>query len=135
MFFVVSGNIRKMRLKAKDLPEETIITNTISRFATGLIFYVIGHLVGLKIIFDHAFYVRLRLGHESRSKYNRNDVKELLNDYPFMHKEENLYSDVEVRNKLTHFDKKKIITTNNDINEKELKKKKNKLFVRDRNDE
>jgi len=96
-----------------------------TRMGYSCLTFFMSHLVGLWLIFDRAEYIRLRLTFESIAKYDRKEVKTLLKEYPFSHKQDYLYSDVEVRNKLDKRGKK--IDLN--MTDKEYKKKRNRMFV------
>ena len=102
--FLFSGKIRKFRIELKKLPVETLAISTLQRFTTAIFGYFISHVIGLKFVFDNALYVRLRLAYESKFKYNREDVNELLDEYPFRHKTDFLFSDLQIRNNISKFD-------------------------------
>jgi hypothetical protein len=104
--FALSGRIRNAILEIRKLPEDTFTASLLHRTSNGIFIFLLGHMVGLKFIYGKTLYVRLRLAHESKIKYDRSHVKELLDEYPFRHKEDFLYSDLEVRNRITHFDRK-----------------------------
>lgn len=102
--FVFVGKFRTFRIGMKG-SEDPFATNLLARTIWCMIAYLSCHLVSIKLIFDSALYIRLRLAYESNIKFDRRTVNQLHNDYPFAHKLDFLYNDLEVRNRLTRFDR------------------------------
>jgi hypothetical protein len=130
--FALSAKIRKGYLEFRKQPEDTFTASLFHRTSNGIFFFLITHLFGLKLIYNNTLHIRLRLSHESKIKYDRSEVKELFDEYPFKHKEEFLYSDLEVRNRLTEYDKKFKRNSREFKTQEEIeayKRKKNAKFI------
>ena len=100
----MSGKFRNFRIELKKLPEDTIAVSTLHRFCNAFFGYFICHIFALYLLFNHAEYVRLRLAYENKCNYKRENGIELFDEYPFRHKTDFLFSDLQVRNRITNME-------------------------------
>jgi hypothetical protein len=101
----------------------------IKSFSYGLVGFIIAHCVSLKFVFDHTEYIRLRMFYEKSIGFDRNEVLEKYEEYPFAHKVDYLFTDLEVRNKIAKSKNNSKTKYGEDMNlEKEKKKKVGKII-------
>ncbi len=125
--FLTANNINK--IKSAVFQRNMMPTNFLSLFTKGfgygLVGFFIAHCISLTILFSHTDYIRLRLYYEKSIQFDRKNVKDKYEDYPFAHKANYLYNDLEVRNKI----KKKKPNNLNEFGEDSVMKKKNRRLL------
>jgi len=126
--FLTANNLNK--IKSIVMQRNVVSTNFLSLFTKsfcfGLVGFLITHCISLKVMFSHTEYVRLRLHYEKSINFDRNNVKENYEDYPFAHRTSYLYNDLEVRNKMKK--KIKVVGTVDHGEDSMLYKKKGGIF-------
>ncbi len=56
-------------------------------------------IIGLRYLYEHTLYVRDRLSYEAKINFDRNEVNELYDEYPFS-KDGIMATDVMIRNQI-----------------------------------
>ena len=106
MFFVLSYKLKTFRITSKKgKTDDSIISTFIGSTIIGFFSWVAMHCFCLKIMFEKNFYIRNRLIYEKsinydRTKFNKVEIDDLLDEYPFAGNTNYLFSDFSIKNQL-----------------------------------